>query len=99
MDSDQKWESVTFLSPNKKVTKDVGIGEALSRLLPQAKPPSPMYLTRRALGSLVLHIEQSLQVILVKRWRLLRRRRPPDFIYSYTSDKKSEHFLSEQDLL
>ena len=33
----------------KKVTKEGGIGEALSCLLPQAKPPSPMYLSRRAL--------------------------------------------------
>ena len=34
--------SVTFLSPNKKVTKEIGIGEAL-----RAKAPSPMYPTRR----------------------------------------------------
>jgi len=33
---------VTFLSPNKKVTKEVGIGEAL-----RYKAPSPMYPTRR----------------------------------------------------
>ena len=29
--------NVTFLSPNKKVTKEVGIGEALSVALPRAK--------------------------------------------------------------
>ena len=28
---------VTFLSPNKKVTKEVGIGEALNVALPRAK--------------------------------------------------------------
>ena len=33
---------VTFLFPNKKVTKEIGIGEAL-----RAKAPSPMYPTRR----------------------------------------------------
>ena len=42
--------NVTFLSPNKKVTKEVGIGEALSSALPRRKTPSPMYLSRRALG-------------------------------------------------
>ena len=33
---------VTFLCPNKKVTKEIGIGEAL-----RANAPSPMYPTRR----------------------------------------------------
>ena len=42
--------TVTFLSPNKKVTKEIGIGEALSSALPRRKTPSPMYLSRRALG-------------------------------------------------
>ena len=32
----------------KKVTKEGGIGEALSSALPRRKTPSPMYLTRRA---------------------------------------------------
>ncbi len=51
-----KRERVTFLSPNKKVTKEVGIGEALSSALPRRKPPSPMYLSRRALGNRVPRI-------------------------------------------
>jgi len=49
--------SVTFLSLNKKVTKEVSIGEALTaksigtfsinRLFcPDFEPPSPMYLSR-----------------------------------------------------
>ena len=62
---------VTFLSPNKKVTKEVGIGEALSRLLPQAKPPSPMYLSRRALGIPVDLNGQNLQSYPAKRGRRL----------------------------
>jgi len=33
---------VTFLCPNKKVTKEIGIGEAL-----RANASSPMYPTRR----------------------------------------------------
>ena len=32
---------VTFLSPNKKVTKEVGIGKALSVALPRAKDALP----------------------------------------------------------
>ena len=36
----------------KKVTKEGGIGEALSVSLPRAKPPSPMYHSRPALGIL-----------------------------------------------
>ena len=32
---------VTFLSPNKKVTKEVGIGKALSDALPRAKTALP----------------------------------------------------------
>ena len=91
--------SVTFLFPNKKVTKEVGIGEALSSALPRRKPPSPMYLTRRALGNPVLRIDQNLQVILAKRWRRLRSRRPADFVLTNTSRRKSEHFLLEQELL
>ena len=38
--------------PAKKVTKECGIGEALSSALPRRKTPSPMYLSRRALGIL-----------------------------------------------
>ena len=38
--------------PAKKVTKECGIGEALSSALPRRKPPSPMYLSRRALFNL-----------------------------------------------
>ena len=30
------------MSPNKKVTKEVGQGEGLSSLLPQSKPPLPL---------------------------------------------------------
>ena len=30
-------DGVTFLSPNKKVTKEIGIGEALNVALPRAK--------------------------------------------------------------
>ena len=33
--------NVTFLSPNKKVTKEVGIGKALSVALPRAKDALP----------------------------------------------------------
>ena len=40
----------------KKVTKECGIGEALSCLLPQAKTPSPMYLSRRALTMALEHL-------------------------------------------
>ena len=35
----------------KKVTKERVIGEALSVSLPRAKTPSPMYLSRHALGN------------------------------------------------
>ena len=49
--------SVTFLSLNKKVTKEVSIGEALTAksigtssindlFYPDFEPPSPMYLSR-----------------------------------------------------
>ncbi len=38
--------------PAKKVTKERGIGEALSSALPRRKTPSPMYLSRHALGIL-----------------------------------------------
>ena len=31
----------TFLSPNKKVPKEVGLGGGVESLLPQSKPPSP----------------------------------------------------------
>ena len=38
------------MSPNKKVTKEIGIGEALSSWpAPAPEPPSPMYPTRLAL--------------------------------------------------
>jgi len=41
---------VTFLCPNKKVTKEIVIGEALSGWpAPAPEPPSPMYPTRPAL--------------------------------------------------
>ena len=36
MEAVQKRGSVTFLSPNKKVTKEVGIGEVLKVALPRA---------------------------------------------------------------
>ena len=49
--------SVTFLSLNKKVTKEISIGEALTaksivsssiyrHFYPDFEPPSPMYLSR-----------------------------------------------------
>ena len=95
----QSWGNVIFLFPNKKVTKEVGIGEALSSALPRRKPPSPMYLTRRALGNLVLRIDLILPVLLAKRWRRLRSRRPAVFAQTNTSRRKSEHFLLEQELL
>ena len=41
--------NVTFLSPNKKVTKEVGIGEELSSLLPHSKPSLPYVPLPRAL--------------------------------------------------
>ena len=55
--SAQRNVGVTFLSPNKKVTKEIGIGEALTvkPIVPASivqnaclafKPPSPMYPTR-----------------------------------------------------
>jgi len=37
---------VTFLSPNKKVTKEVGIGEAFMTRCRAPNAPSPMYLSR-----------------------------------------------------
>ena len=41
---------VTFLSLNKKVTKELSIGEALNGLLPQSKSPSlRIYPTRNAI--------------------------------------------------
>ena len=48
----QEMGGVTFLSPNKKVTKEVGIGEALCVALPRAKAalsyvPHPAALFRR----------------------------------------------------
>ena len=39
-------DDVTFLSLNKKVTKELSIGAALYVLLPQSNPPAPMYPTR-----------------------------------------------------
>ena len=41
---------ITFLSPNKKVTKEIGIGEALEPCCRTSNTPSPMYPTRGALG-------------------------------------------------
>ena len=43
---------VTFLSPNKKVTKEIGIGEALMSRSRAPDTPSPMYPTRGALSIL-----------------------------------------------
>ena len=37
---------VTFLSPNKKVTKEVGIGEALMPRSRATSAPSPVYPSR-----------------------------------------------------
>ena len=43
-----------FLSCSaKKGTKERGIGEALSSALPRRKTPSPMYLSRHALGNCI----------------------------------------------
>ena len=46
----------TFLASPRKVPKEGDIGKALSCLLPQAKPPFPMYLSRRALTKLPEHL-------------------------------------------
>ena len=41
---------ITFLFPNKKVTEEIGIGEALMPRSRASNTPSPMYLSRGALG-------------------------------------------------
>ena len=46
-DTNQSWGNVTFLFPNKKVTKEGGIGEALSSALSSA--------LRAACGGCALH--------------------------------------------
>ena len=69
------YSNVTFLSPNKKVTKEVGIGEALRKsALPYVPHPPPRQLCFRK--SVLRDLE---------------------FSKIYPSDKKSEHFLFEQD--
>ena len=42
--------NATFLFPNKKVAKEIGIGEALMPRSRASNTPSPMYLSRGALG-------------------------------------------------
>ena len=42
--------SVTFLFPNKKVTKEVVLGAALEPRCRVSNTPAPMYPTRGALG-------------------------------------------------
>ena len=53
--------------PDKKVTKEAGIGEALSSVLPHGKPPSAMYPTRRATPQLpsTLTIENFRRIVLL----------------------------------
>ena len=54
---------VTFLSLNKKVTKEVSIGKALMSRSRAPNTPFPMYLSRGALPMLrskVLHINEEL---------------------------------------
>ena len=48
---------VTFVSLNKKVTKEISLGEALSVALPTPKPPSPKNPSRRALGEIMRCID------------------------------------------
>ena len=43
---------VTFLSPNKKVTKEISIGEALMSRSRAPDTPSPMYPSRSAIAML-----------------------------------------------
>ena len=46
----------TFLVSARKVPKEADIGKALSCLLPQSKPPFPMYLSRHALSMALEHL-------------------------------------------
>ena len=41
---------ITFLFPNKKVTKEIGIGEALVPRSRASNTPPPMYISHGALG-------------------------------------------------
>ena len=41
-----RWGDHSFLAPARKEPKEAGIGAALCVLLPQSKPPAPMYPTR-----------------------------------------------------
>ena len=88
------------MSPNKKVTKEVGIGKALSVSLPRAKPPFPMYPTRHALGvrrSALTGKTCFLATIFTDSGGAALAALPICFAPTLRA-KKSEHFLPEQDV-
>ena len=79
---------VTFLSPNKKVTKEVGTGEALKAVLPHSPAALPYgpHPARIFDGSQHLNGQDQI-TYLAKRWRGLRSPRPADFCRASTSSK------------
>ena len=86
--------------PAKKVTKECGIGEALRLVAPAPEPPSPMYPTRRALTDFRRNLTGKTcylvaALLLADCFTLVRS---ADIHRTYSSSKKSEHFLLEQDL-
>ena len=92
-------ESVTFLSPNKKVTKEVGIGKALCVVLPHAKAALPYVPIPAALGYLMHRIDRILQIIYFIDGGGSALAALPVLLVASTSGKKSGHFLPEQQLL
>ena len=71
---------VTFLFPNKKVTKEVVIGKALMPRSRATNAPSPMYLSRAQRKHYVTLSRRDGTTDATCYWRRLRSRRPADFV-------------------
>ena len=68
--------SVTFLYPNKKVTKEIVIGEALMPCSRTTNAPSPMYLSRAQRKNCITLSRRDGTSSQSCSWRRLRSRRP-----------------------
>ena len=92
------------MSPNKKVTKEVGIGEALKVALPRATAALSYVPLPAALGNLMHRIDRIPQIIYFNDGGGSALAALPELsvsilLITYISGKKSGHFLSEQELL
>jgi len=89
------------LSPNKKVTKEIGIGKALKAALPRVPAALPYVPIPARAWQLPEHLNGQ---NLLSGYSLTysggsARAALPFFLCTCISGKKSEHFLPEQELL